>query len=70
MESFIAEEIFLHKIREKEEIFAYLYMITSDSELAFNIHSLKQKLTVVRYKSTVGLASHNLSNFVEHEVRL
>jgi hypothetical protein len=45
-------------------------MITSNSELAFNIHSLKQKLTVVSYKSTVGLASHNLSNFVEHEVRL
>jgi hypothetical protein len=45
-------------------------MITSNSELAFNIHSLKQKLTVVSYKSTVGLTSHNLSNFVEYEVRL
>lgn len=40
LESFVIEEIFLHEIREKEEIFAKNLMITSDSELTFNIHPL------------------------------
>jgi len=69
-QSFITEEILLHEIREKEEIFAKHLMITSYSTLAFRIHSLKQKLTVVSYETTVALACHNLCNFVEHEVRL
>ena len=58
------EKVLLHKVTKEEESFAKLRV--SNTELAMIVSSLKQKLTILCYQSTVNLAGNDLGNLIEH----